>query len=243
MKNIIILFIVLSIFGCNSEENRKRIIEEHKRDSLEQVRKNDSIKLKITEDSILYTKFKKWIEPSSYEPSLHDTIYINNFFEHDINPTEYGSFDLKIKSNILSLMIEKRNDKRFEKGEFIYINIIRIDATFDMHFSDKELDIYDPINTYFKLTIIENDNKISTHIFKEYHSVNNQGHDEDLLKIISEHVNDKIQIEEFFAREETGHFEGEENPKDKKVRNFYLTESNKQALKESYMLFLLLNKK
>jgi len=233
MKRIIVFLIGICFIGCQIKENRDRIIEQHRKDSIEQKRKNDSLIQKHIEDSLLISKFRKWIEPTS-----HDITYIHKFFEKDIEKISSSTIVLKVRPTILNMEIRVIHDKSLANGftSFLSINRSRTWET-----NEDTYTYY--ITSYFKLNITD-DNKTTNQIFKEKrdNDIDNNT-DEKFLKTIIDNTTKKIQVEEYSARVETGHFEGEKQEPDKLMRKFYLSDENKLAIKESYLLSLILEKK
>jgi len=231
MRNLAILISCLSIISCISPQNKN--VKFEKKDPITQAKLNDSIRLKHLDDSILFSRFIKWI-------IANDTIYINDFFKTEIIESPDKSYiRLKTETDRLSLKIEKLEDDRFNQGFWIHIDITRSDCN-ELDFTTEEISAYDVSFPYFKLTMTDNNNHAVSQIFK-YNPLNDD-YDIGFIKTILDHKNDKILIEEYFIKENKGHFEGEKEPEDKKVRSFYLSDNNKQAVIESFKLFQILNK-
>jgi hypothetical protein len=228
MSRILIILMGICFIGCQFQENRNKIIEQHRKDSIEQKRKVDSLNRKQVDDSILFTKFKKW------ESTLTDvTTYVNKYFEHDIIQYDF-TFDLEIRANILTVEINKYKYPNFSKISIARTNCWNTNENMDIFYQ----------NTYFKLYITDSSNNTTSHVFLEKNRIIiDDNTDDQLLPTIIKNEKYKIKVEEFCARLERGHFEGDKLPEDKLVRSFYLSDKNKVAIKESYLLFLLLDKK
>jgi len=223
----------ICFIGCQFQENRNKIIEQHRKDSIEQKRKSDSLRQKNIEDSLLISKFKKWIEPSS-----HDITYIHKFFEKDIEKITSSTIALKVRPTVLNMEIRIIYDRSIANGHTSFLSINRSRAW------DTNEDTYTYyITTYFKLNITEN-NRTTNLVFKEKRANDiDNSTDEKFLKTIIDNINKKIQVEEYCARVEAGHFEGEKQEPDKLIRKFYLSDENKVAIKESFSLSLILENK
>jgi hypothetical protein len=228
MKKLIYLLSFLIVVGCNMPN--KNVTVKRESDSLKQIQKEDSIKR--VDYKFAISKFKKWISPTN----KYDTTFIHNYFIKDI---KYSDVIIVFKNNKdkFSVGMGYALDSRFPKGKYIRYDIKRTEMT-DLHFTQNQIDEYDP-TTYFKLTFTDDKNSVTTNEFKEYHA--NQEKDKELIRTLSAHIKDNIFIEEYFAKEETGHFVGDKKPNDKKVRGFYLTEENKQAIADIYKLYTSLN--
>jgi len=214
MKKLLLIFILgFLLIGCKNPKSEKSISELFKElDSLE------VIKSKKIDDST--TNFKKWVDGKDIE-------YVHLLFMPDVKKgLDYLS--LKPRSKSLSVIIKKY---KYEGQKVVYPSITRYESAIDVEFSSKDINDYETRSSF--RVIITSKKGDTAQIFKERE-------DSELLELISKHTQDKIQIEEFFMREVTGHFEGDKELPVKKVRSFYLSDENKQALKESNAIIQLL---